>query len=108
MSLAWFWLTAAIACEVAGTSALKPASSHPTVLTVGVVVIGYVASMIGLALALRAGMGVGVAYAVWSGAGTAAIAIIGATFLGEAANPWTFVFIGVIIIGVVGLNLVGG
>lgn len=105
LAAAWAWLLAAIACEIAGTTALKPASAHPTVLNVSIVVVGYVASMIGLALALRAGLHVGVAYAVWSGVGTAAIAVIGATFLGESANFWTFFFIGVIVVGVVGLNL---
>lgn len=103
----WLWLWAAIGCELVGTIALKSASAHPGVVNVGVVTAGYVASMVGLALALRAGMQVGIAYAVWSGVGTAAIAVIGAVFLGESANVWKFAFIGVIIVGVVGLNLVG-
>ncbi len=101
------WLWAAIACELVGTTVLKAVSSHPNVLNVGIVAVGYIASMVGLALALRAGMQVGIAYAVWSGVGTAAIAIIGAVFLGESANIWKFVFIAVIVIGVVGLNLAG-
>lgn len=50
---------------------------------------------------------VGVAYAIWSGAGTAAIVAIGAMFLGEPLSVAKIIGIGLIVAGVVVLN-VGG
>jgi small multidrug resistance pump len=104
---AWLWLTAAIASEVVGTAALKPASAHPGVFSVGAVAAGYVVSFITFALALRAGMTIGVGYAVWSAVGTAAIVGIGVLFYREVVTPWEVFFLAVIIVGVVGLNLSG-
>ncbi|MET0715551.1 MAG: SMR family transporter, partial [Mycetocola sp.] len=47
----------------------------------------------------------GVAYAVWSGAGTAAVAAIGIAVLGEEATVLKGAGIGLIIVGVVAVNL---
>ncbi|MEO7126124.1 MAG: multidrug efflux SMR transporter [Nakamurella sp.] len=104
---AWLWLTAAIATEVVGTSALKSASENPGIINVSTVAAGYVVSFITFAFAMRAGMQVGVAYAVWSAAGTAAIVAIGVVFYREAISAWEVFFLAVIIVGVVGLNLSG-
>jgi small multidrug resistance pump len=45
---------------------------------------------------------------VWAGAGTALVALFGVTMLGEPATAVKLASIGLIIVGVVGLNLVGG
>ena len=50
---------------------------------------------------------VSIAYAVWAGVGTAAVALIGITFLGEQADVIKMASIALVIIGVVGLNLSG-
>ena len=52
-------------------------------------------------------MSVGTAYAIWSGLGTATIAVIGMIFLGEAANAARIVGIVLVIADVVLLNLGG-
>ncbi len=104
---AWLWLTTAISSEVVGTAALKSASAHPGVFNVGVVVAGYVISFVTFAIALRAGMTIGIGYAVWSAVGTAAIVGIGVLFYRERITPWEVFFLAVIIVGVVGLNLSG-
>lgn len=104
---AWIWLVVAIACEVVGTTALKAASAHPTVLSVGTVAAGYIASFVTFAIAMRAGMQIGVGYAVWSAVGTAAIVGIGVVFYRESIGPWAVFFLALIVIGVIGLNLTG-
>jgi multidrug transporter EmrE-like cation transporter len=53
------------------------------------------------------GLDISLVYAVWAGIGTAAIALIGMTALGEPVTALKLVSIGVIIAGVVGLNLQG-
>jgi quaternary ammonium compound-resistance protein SugE len=49
----------------------------------------------------------GHAYAVWIGIGAAGRATVGIIFLGDAVSPLKLVSIGLILAGVVGLNLSG-
>jgi small multidrug resistance pump len=105
MSLAWIYLTCAIGLEVAGTLALKAAGDGRP-LAIALVVVGYIGSFCFLLLVLRR-MEVSIAYAVWAGAGTALIAMIGITVLGEPASVAKLGSIALIIAGVVGLNLAG-
>lgn len=50
---------------------------------------------------------VGAAYAAWTGIGAAGTAIIGMIFLGDAVSVVKLVSIGLVLAGVVGLNLSG-
>src|ERR1700730_14915424 len=59
-----------------------------------------------LPLALRE-LSVGPAYAVWTGIGAAGAATVGMIFLGDAVSATKLVSIGLILSGVVGLNLSG-
>ncbi|MEU7002640.1 multidrug efflux SMR transporter [Nonomuraea sp. NPDC046570] len=106
--MGWLLLSAAIATEVLATSALKLSNgfTHPGWSTV--VAAGYLVSFFLLGQVLKTHLDVGTAYAVWSGAGTAAIALIGAAFLGETLNLAKISGILLIIGGVVVLNLAGG
>lgn len=101
---AWLLLAGTIACELVGTTAL-PASAGFTRWPTAVVVVGYGASLFLLSRSIQAGMQVSVAYAVWSGAGTAAIAVIGALFLREPLTVVKVAGIVLVIAGVVVLNL---
>ena len=60
-----------------------------------------------LTLALKR-IDVSIAYAVWSGVGTALIATIGVLWFKEPATAVKLVSLALIILGVVGLNLTGG
>ena len=51
-------------------------------------------------------MPVSVAYAVWSGVGTAVVAVIGYWFLGESMGWVKTLSLALIVAGVVGVNLV--
>jgi small multidrug resistance pump len=105
--MAWLLLAAAIACEVLATTALKLSNGFAHTGWSVVVALGYIASFTLLAQVLKLQMEVGVAYAVWAGAGTAAIALIGAWFLGEGLSVTKVAGIALIIGGVVVLNLAG-
>ena len=67
---------------------------------------GYATSFYLLSLILRQ-LSVGTTYAIWAGAGTAAIAVIGIVALGEPATALKLGSIALIVIGVIGLNLSG-
>ncbi|TDD15308.1 DMT family transporter [Nonomuraea diastatica] len=105
--MAWLLLALAIASEVLATSALKLSNGFTHLGWSAVVAAGYIVSFVLLGQALRLHLEVGTAYAVWSGAGTAAIALIGAVFLGETLTPLKIGGILLIIGGVVVLNLAG-
>jgi small multidrug resistance pump len=105
MFVAWTALTAAITSEVLATLALKPAGGGSVPAIAGVVV-GYVASFALMLIVLKK-MEVSIAYAIWAGAGTALIAVLGMTFLGESTDAIKVGSILLVIIGVVGLNLSG-
>jgi small multidrug resistance pump len=104
--LPWIYLSAAIVTEVVGTVFLRFTDGFTRPVPSVVVVITYVASIWLTALALRE-LEISLAYAVWAGVGTAAVAIIGMTALGETVNGLKLASIALVIGGVVGLNLSG-
>lgn len=63
----WLLLAAAIVCEVSASLSLKAALDQPVLYLV--VVAGFTAAFAFLALVLRRGMGIGVAYGIWSATG---------------------------------------
>jgi small multidrug resistance pump len=98
------YLGAAIALEICGTTSLKLSDGFTRIGPSAAVVICYVASFLLLSLALR-GIELSIAYAVWSGVGTAAVAAIGIVWFGEAAGAWKLLCLGLIVLGVAGLHL---
>jgi small multidrug resistance pump len=97
----------AIGSEVIATLALKASDGFSRPLPAAIVVIGYGVSFWLLALVLKH-LSVGTTYAVWSAVGTAAIALIGIVAYGEGANALKLASLGLIVLGVVGLNAAGG
>ncbi len=99
-------LAIAIASEVAATISLRYADGFSRPLPSTIVVLGYALSFWLLSLVLR-DIPVGTTYAIWAGAGTAAIAVIGMAVLGEPATALKVASIALIILGVIGLNASG-
>jgi small multidrug resistance pump len=102
----YVYLVLAIAFEVAATSLLKATEGFTRLWpTVGCLA-GYGAAFAMLALVVRH-VPVGVAYAVWSGLGTAAIVAIGVLFLNESISVTKVAGVLLVIAGVVTLNIGG-
>jgi small multidrug resistance pump len=104
--VAYLLLACAIAAEVAATSLLPRTASFTVLLPSIAVVIGYVLSFVLLARVVET-VPVAVAYAIWSAAGTAAVAAIGATFLGQSLTGWQLAGLALVVVGVVLLQLGG-
>ncbi len=102
----WIFLILAILTEVAGTTLLKLSDGMKNLVPTIASLILYLVSLGLLGLSLNK-LDVSVAYAIWSGLGTALIVGIGIFFLGEAVTWQKLLFIGLIVIGAVGLNLTG-
>ncbi|HWS33938.1 MAG TPA: multidrug efflux SMR transporter [Actinoplanes sp.] len=103
----YFFLFAAIAAELVATSLMKSTEGFTRLWPTVAVLSGYGASFVLLAQAVKQ-IEVGVAYAIWSGVGTAAIVAIGAAFLNEPLTTVKVAGIALIIAGVVMLNITGG
>ncbi|KZS58770.1 multidrug transporter [Mycobacterium kansasii] len=97
----------AIFAEVVATSLLKSTEGFtrlwPTVVCLG----GYTIAFALLAASISRGMQTDVAYALWSAIGTAAIVLIAVLFLGSPMSVAKVVGVGLIVGGVVTLQLAG-
>ncbi|MEU3192229.1 multidrug efflux SMR transporter [Streptomyces sp. NPDC006992] len=99
-------LAAAILAEVLGTTAMKYSEGFSKLVPSLLTAAGYLVAFVLLAQTLKS-MSVGTAYAIWSGAGTAAIALIGMVFIGESVTAAKILGLLLVICGVVVLNLGG-
>ena len=103
----WLYLILAILLEVSGTTCMKLSEGFTKLVPSILLFVFYTLSLGMLTLALKR-IDVSVAYAVWSGVGTALIATIGVLWFREPATALKLVSLVLIIAGVVGLNLSGG
>ncbi len=97
--MSWLWLTLAIVLEVCGTTSMKLSQGFTRLAPSVAIAVFYTASIIALTIAVRR-LDLSVAYAVWSGLGTALIASIGIFYFGEPANPARLVGLALVIGGV--------
>ena len=101
----WLCLAGAIVLEVAGTTAMKLSEGFtkpfPSIL---IFFIFYAVAFTLLTLALKR-IDISVAYARWSGVGIALIATIGCIYFKEPLSLSKLISLGVVVMGVVGLNL---
>lgn len=100
----WVALSIAIGAEVIATTALKSSEGFTRLWPSLVVVTGYAIAFYFLAVTLRE-MPVGVAYAVWSGAGVVLIALLGWLVHRQSLDAPALLGIGLIVAGVVVLNV---
>jgi small multidrug resistance pump len=100
-------LLLAIASEVVGTVALKASEGFARLGPNVLVVVGYGLSFYLLALALKQ-IPLGIAYAIWSGLGTAGAVVAGILLWRESLSLAGVVGIALIIAGVILLNLYSG
>lgn len=103
----YLFLFVAIAFEVVATSLLKATEGFTRLWPTVAVLTGYVAAIAALAWAIKQDLPVGVAYAMWSGLGTAAIVAIAVVFLGEPISVQKIAGVVLVIGGVAVLNLGG-
>jgi small multidrug resistance pump len=100
----YVFLSIAIVAEVIATSALKASNGFTNLLPSVLVVVGYCVAFYCLSLTLRT-IPVGIAYAIWSGAGIVLVSLIGWALYGQKLDFWALVGIGFILAGVLIVNL---
>lgn len=97
-------LVLAIVFEVLGTSAMQAAQHFTRLLPTLVMVVCYAVAFYFLSYTLKA-IPVGIAYAIWSGLGIVLISVAGYFLFGQKLDFAAVLGLGLIIAGVVVLNL---
>ena len=100
----WIFLSIAIVSEVIATSSLKAAEGFTRLWPSLIVLIGYLLAFYFLSLTLKT-IPVGIAYAIWSGAGVVLIALAGWLFLGQSLDLPAIIGLLLIVAGVIIINV---
>jgi len=104
--MSWIYLGLAIISEVAGTVSMKFSQGFTKTLPSILIFVFYGISMVFTNLAIKK-IDISVVYTIWSGVGTAAVAIIGYIWFKEGMPPIKIISISLIIFGVIGLSWLG-
>ena len=98
--MGYVFLAIAIISEVAATSALAASRGMTRAGPIAVMVVGYTIAFLCLAMTVRT-IPVGVAYAIWSGAGIVLISLVGLVWFNQTLDAPAVVGLGFIATGVV-------
>jgi len=102
--MAYVFLMSAIVAEVVAAIATRYSDGFTRLVPTVVTVVGVLGAYFLLSLALKQGMGIGVAYGIWAAAGVTLVAAIGALFLGDHLTWLQVAGIALVIAGVVALE----
>lgn len=102
--MGYVYLALAIIAEVIATNALKPSQQFTKLVPSLVVVLGYCSAFYFLSLVLKT-IPVGIAYAIWAGAGIVLIAIVAAIIFKQIPDIPAIIGMLLIICGVVVINV---
>ncbi|WP_309648075.1 multidrug efflux SMR transporter [Nocardioides sp.] len=105
--MAWALIVIAGLLETGFAVALKSSAGFSRLVPSLLFLVFAAGSFTLLSIGLRT-LPVGAAYAVWTGIGAAGTASYGIFFLDESSEVWKLVSIGLIVAGVVGLQLTSG
>lgn len=103
--MGYFFLILTIIFESAAVLFMKLSSGFHNKLHTVFAIIAYLLGFIFLTLALKY-MPVGLANAIWAGASTVLIVILGMLIFKEQLSTLQFIFLSLIVIGLIGLNIV--
>lgn len=102
--MAWLYLAIAIVAEVVATAALKASDGFNNSVASTVCIVGYGIAFYLLSIVVKT-VPIGVAYAIWSGAGIVLIAAVGALWFKQVPDLPAVLGMVLIIAGVLVINL---
>lgn len=101
----WGYLAATVVLEVLATLALKASDGFTVLIPAVVSITAYVGTLVVLSLALKT-IPMSLAYVIWTGGGTAGVALLGAFFLGDVLTRLSWAGLILVIGGVMLINAV--
>ena len=102
--MSYLFLAIAIIAEVIATSALKASQGFTVLIPSVITVLGYALAFFLLALTLKT-IPMGIAYAIWSGAGIILISAVGWIFFKQSLDLAAFIGLGLMIAGIIVINV---
>lgn len=102
---AWLLLGLAIMLEVAGTTSMKLSDGMHKIFPTIMIFVFYGLTFAIMPLVIKK-IEMGTVYAIWAGAGTVLVTVIGIIYFKESSSMLKLMSIALICIGVIGLNLV--
>jgi small multidrug resistance pump len=102
--MSWCYLLAAILLEVCGTTCMKLSQGFTRLVPSVLLFVFYGLAFAAVTLAVKR-IEISTAYAIWSGLGTALIAVIGILWFKESFGLVKVASLVLIIVGLLGLNL---
>jgi quaternary ammonium compound-resistance protein SugE len=103
--MAWFYVLIGGLLEIGWAYGMKESEGFTRPLPSAVTIILLIVSFYFFAKSMTM-LETGVAYAVYTGIGTAGTAVIGMMFLGESAGPLRIFFLALLIGGIIGLKVI--
>lgn len=102
--MGWIFLILAGCFEVVGVDSMNRVVKYKNIQSYVRLFVGFILSFTFLSLAMKT-LPMGISYAVWTGIGTVGGTLVGMLFYGEPKDFKRILFIGMILIGVIGLKL---
>ncbi|KKW80171.1 transporter [Acinetobacter sp. AG1] len=102
--MSYLFLTIAIIAEVIATSALKASQGFSVLMPSIITILGYAIALFFLSLTLKT-IPVGIAYAIWSGAGIVLISTIGWIFFKQHLDLAAIIGLGLMLAGIIVINV---
>ena len=106
MNTAWLYLVVAGVFETGWAIGLELSDGFTDPLPSVATVVSMAISVVLLAKAVQS-LPIGTAYAVWTGIGASATALLGIVLFGESSSVARLGFIALIVVGVIGLEITG-
>ncbi|WP_045520841.1 DMT family transporter [Neobacillus niacini] len=101
--MAWIYLILAGSSEVLGVIGMNKVAKYKNLQAYATLFSAFIFSFIFLTIAMRT-LPSGLSYAVWTGIGTVGGTLVGMLFYGEPRDWKRILFIGIILIAVIGLK----
>lgn len=105
MNRAWLWVLAGGVAETAWASFMKLSDGFSNLGYDVLTVVFLAISLYFLNRGFRAGLPTGPCYAVWTGIGAVGSVLVGILWLGDTLNILGWVFLAILLVGVIGMNL---
>lgn len=102
--MAWGYLIVAGIFECVWSTFMKLSEGFSHFWYSVLTIITMAVSIIALALATKE-LPMSIAYPVWTGIGAIGAVIVGVTFFKDKISPLTIVFVGVLLVGIIGIQL---
>lgn len=102
--VAYLYLTAAIICELIGTTLLNKSEQFSKLIPTAFMAVFFVTSLYCLSQSLKV-VPLGIAYAIWAGVGIVATAIIGVVIFNQKIDVPAMTGIAFIVTGVIIINM---